>query len=100
MNRLQLTKRVKDLQRVIRNAKSYVGVQLADGQVKDEQIASLNTEIDTLNAIIDQLQTESAALVSDRDSARMMYCEYDNSVHPKEWFAAEQGWDYLYALPA
>lgn len=99
MNRLQLTKRVKDLNRVIRNAKSYIGTQLTDSQAKEEQIATLNTEIGTLNTIISDLQTESAALVSDRDGARMMYCELDNTVYTKEEIAEQQGWEYLYAIP-
>jgi uncharacterized protein YlxW (UPF0749 family) len=99
MNRLQLTKRVKDLKRVIRNAKSYVGVQLADKQTQQEQIATLNTEIETLNTIIADLQAASSALVTERNTARMMYCEYDNSVHPKEWFAEQEGWLDLYGTP-
>lgn len=92
MNRLQLTKRVKDLQRVIRNAKSYVGVQLADKQAQQEEIATLNT-------IIADLQAASSALVTERNTARMMYCEYDNSVHAKEWFAEQEGWLDLYGTP-
>jgi len=92
MNRLQLAKRIKDLQRVIRNAKSYVGVQLADKQAQQEEIATLNT-------IIADLQAASAALVTERNTARMMYCEYDNSVHSKEWFAEQEGWLDLYGAP-
>lgn len=40
-----------------------------------------------------------ATVTDERDQARMMYCELDNSVYTKEEIAAQQGWDYLYPIP-
>lgn len=99
MNRLQLTKRVKDLNRAIRTAKSYIGFQLSDNQSKDEQIATLTSEVETLNTSVSDLLSENNALVTERDASRILYCEYDNSVYTKEQIAAQQGWEYLYELP-
>ena len=92
MNRPQMSKRIRDLQRIVRTAKAYVGVQLADKQTQAEEIV-------TLNQIIADLQTEAAALTSERNTARMMYCEYDNSVYTKEEIAEQEGWFDLYGPP-
>ena len=99
MNRPQLNRRIRQLESVIRGARSFIGVQTADKETQANDIATLNTEIETLNQIIADLQTAAAALTSERNSARMMYCEYDNSVYPKEWFAEQEGWLDLYGPP-
>ncbi|CAB4165155.1 hypothetical protein UFOVP824_35 [uncultured Caudovirales phage] len=96
MNRLQLTKRVKDLNRAIRTARSYIGFQLSDNQSKDEQIATLTSEVETLNTAVADLSSSNDAIVAERDASRILYCEYDNSVYTKEEIAAQQGWEYLY----
>ena len=91
MNRLQLNKRVKDLNRVIRTARCFIKFQSSDNQSKDEQIAALNQSVT-------DLQSELEAAAAERDSARMMYCEYDNSTQTKQEFAVAQGWGYLYGI--
>jgi septal ring factor EnvC (AmiA/AmiB activator) len=66
---------------------------------RDQTIVELTDEAVALNQIITDLQAEAAALVAERDSARMMYCEYDNSTQTKEEIAEAHGWGYLYAIP-
>lgn len=97
--RIALVQRERKLLMQARQLQSAIGRKREDEQQLQTQVQDLTSEVETLNAIVESLQEGVAELVTERDSARMMYCEYDNSVYTKEQFAEAQGWEYLYAIP-
>ena len=99
MNRNQLKQSIRRLQAVIRRDGTVTKVKEVDAQLLSGTVAELQTEVETLNQIVTDVQAAAEALATERDSARMMYCEYDNSTQTKEEIAEAQGWGYLYAIP-
>lgn len=99
MNRNQLKQSIRRLQAVIRRDGTVIKVKEVDAQLLSGTVAELQTEVETLNQIVADLQTAAEELTTERNTARMMYCEYDNSVNPKEWFAEQEGWLDLYGPP-
>lgn len=97
--KMQMAQQIRQQDATIRQTNSAFAVSQETARQAARRIARLELEAFEKDAIIADYEATSATLTDERDAARRMWCEYDNSVNTKEWFAAQQGWEYLYAIP-
>lgn len=83
----------------IRNAIMSVKRAAYEVQVSNAAAELAAAERDQALADLEMANIAVADTVLERDAARRMYCELDNSTQTKEEIALVQGWQYLYAIP-